>query len=158
MIKNILYINKDGYFDILTGSFLNDQNTAIQTMTVQFTKTEVKMIRSASTTMFETNKKKIYNPPSLILRMPSEGQTAIWTVTEISGDVEKCISSWTTITINGEKIKAIKVIKSNDVFSSKEIDYYVKGIGLWKIDILSEGETQTQYEFDKLETETEARN
>jgi hypothetical protein len=156
MIRNIFYIYKNGSYDILTATFINDNTTGIQTMTVQFTNNEVKMTNSVSTTMFETNVKKSYNPPSLILKMPLSGQKAVWETKEMSDDLQKCTAVWTQVQINGEQRKAIKVIKSFEGLSSVENNYYVKGIGLWKIEIEDKTSKMTQFEFMGLEYDPQA--
>lgn len=156
MIRNIFYINKNGSYDILTATFMNGNSTGIQTMTVQFSNTDVKMTNSISTTMFETNVKKSYNPPSLILKMPLPGQKAVWETKEISGDLQKCTATWTQVQVNGEQRKAIKVVKSFEGLSSVENNYYVKGVGLWKIEFEDDGSIMTQFEFVSLEYDPHA--
>lgn len=130
---------------------MNGNSTGIQTMTVQFTNNEVKMTNSVSTTMFETNVKKTYTPPSLILKMPISGQKTTWETKEISDDLQKCIATWTQVQVNGEQSKAIKVTKSFEGLSSVENNYYVKEIGLWKIEFEDNGLKMTQFEFISLE-------
>ena len=112
------------------------------------------MIKSVSTTTLQTNKKADYNPPRTILKMPVTGQTVSWTYTDISGDVIKCTASLTTVTIDGVQKKAIKVIKiiTGAEDFGKTIDYYVKGIGIWKTDLQDyDGSTQTLIKFDGLD-------
>ena len=102
--------------------------------------------------MMETNKKKDYNPARTIFKMPPTGQTVSWTYIDIPGDNIKCTASWTTVTIDGAQKKAIKVVKQYEGMTSKTIEYYVKGIGLWKTDLQdSKGTTQTSDKFDGLD-------
>ncbi len=157
MTRTIYYVKKGTTYDITDAKMFSGQPSAIQTITVQFSASEVKMTKSISTTMMETNKKQDYNPPITILKMPAAGQTVNWTFKEISGDNVNCISSWTTINYNGEQRKAIKVTKTYIGLSAKTIEYYVKGIGLWKTEISGEGKTQTFDKFDSLEYDPTAK-
>jgi hypothetical protein len=158
MTRTIYYVLKGTAYDITDAKMFNGKPSAIQTMTVEFTTNEVKMVKSVSTTMLETNKKNSYNPPRTILKMPASGQTATWTYIDIPGDNIKCTASWTTVTIDGTQKKAIKVVKQFEGFNAKTIEYYVKGIGLWKTELQgSDGKTQTSDEFDNLEYDPTAK-
>jgi len=158
--RTIYYVNKGESYDITNAPMFNGNPSAIETKTVVFTQTEVKMNKSVSTTMLETNKKQVYESSRIILKMPPQGQTASWTFQDLSGDNIKCTSSWTTVSVSGQQKKAIKV---NKVIVGAEnwgktIEYYVKGIGLWKTEIQgSDGITQTFDEFDGLENDPTAK-
>ena len=59
MTRVIYYTdNGDGTFDLLDAHMFQGQPTAIVTQTVKFTANEVKLVKTVSTTMFETNKKQ----------------------------------------------------------------------------------------------------
>ena len=84
--------------------------------------------------MFETNKQKTHNPPTVLLIMPSNGESKKWSYTQISGDLANCTTSWTTITVKGQELKAIKLEEEVVDGFGILIEYYVQGIGLWKTD------------------------
>jgi len=156
MTRTIYYTKIGATYNILDAIMFNGQPAAIQTRIVTFTTNEVQMTKSVSTTMFETNKKDSYIPARVILKMPPAGQTTSWTYIEISGDNIKCTASWTTLTVDGSQKKTIKVVKVNEFEGKifKTIEYYVKGIGLWKTEMQgSDGKTQITYKFDNLEYE-----
>lgn len=148
--RTIFYVNKNGNYEITDATILGDKSQSISTMTVQFTNNEVEMINSSVTNPFATNKKSNYSPPSILLKMPANGQTASWTCTEISGDVAECTAGWINITINGAQRKAIKVEKTYEGLNVKSISYYVKGIGLWKTEASEDGKTEIFDEFTGL--------
>lgn len=153
LTRTIYYIKKGTTYDITDVHMFNGKASSIQTMTVLFSANEVKMTNSISTTMAVTNKKQDYNPPKIIFKMPMAGQTATWSYTDFSGDNIKCTSSWTNVSIDGVQKKAIKVTKiiSGAEDWGKTIEYYVKGIGLWKTDLQSsDGTTKTEDKFDGL--------
>ncbi len=151
MTRTIYYIKRGNTYDITNSPMYNSKPSAIQTMTVEITTNSVIMIKSTSTTMFETNKKKSYNPTRTILKMPAAGQTINWTYIDIPGDKIKCLASWTKVNINGVKMDALKVVKQIEGFDIKTIEYYVKGIGLWKTEMKGDGITQTSDKFDGLQ-------
>lgn len=96
--------------------------------------------------------------------MPVKGQIVSW-INENSDGKQKKTSEWTTVTIAGEQRKAIQVL--NRVWGlyseywgtrlgyKEEYDYYVKGIGFWKI-TASDGTSRTYLEFDRLYYDPEA--
>lgn len=158
MTRTIYYVAQGSAFDITDAKMFGGKPSAIQTMTVELSTNEVKMTKSVSTTMFETNKKNTYNPARIILKMPPAGQSVTWSYVDIPGDNIKCTASWTNVTIDGTQKKAIKVVKQIEGFSAKTIEYYVKGIGLWKTELQgSDGKSQTSDEFDNLDYDPTAK-
>lgn len=160
MTRVIYYTdNGDGTFDVLDSHMFQGQPSAILTQTVKFTPSEVKLVKTVSTTMFEINKKQTYDPPETLLKMPAVGHTATWT-TPGEGDSKptKYTSSWTTVTVDGQSKKAIKVISQYTGWKSKTVLYYVEGIGLMKTDFVDEnGVTKPFEKFDGLSYEATTR-
>jgi len=134
MSKTIYYVKKGDYYEITTAPMTDGKPTAITTRTITLSNNEVKMTKSVSTTMFETNKQKTHNPPTVLLIMPSNGESKKWSYTQISGDLANCTTSWTTITVKGQELKAIKLEEEVVDGFGILIEYYVQGIGLWKTD------------------------
>jgi len=160
--RTIYYVNKGATYEIMDAKMFKGTPLSIVTETVVLTQTEVKMTKSVLTNIMETNKKQYYNPPRTILKIPIAGQTVRYT--DIPGTHgQKCIASWTTVTIDGVTKKAIKVISiPNNPEDAKDfgktIEYYVKGIGLWKSEAqASDGETIIFDEFDQLENDPTAK-
>ena len=151
--------NEDGTYDNTDAHMFQGQPSAIVTQTVKFTATEVKMIKSVSTTMLETNKKQTYEPARTLLKMPQTGQTATWTVPGEGGSKPTIFtSSWTTLTVNGVNKKVIKVVSQYTGWKSKSVSYYVEGIGLYKTEFISEDGSKTPFEnFDGLSYEPTTR-
>jgi hypothetical protein len=82
--------------------------------------------------------------------MPLPGQTISWITNQGKG-IYKFTASWTTVSINGKTKKAIKLIKTIEGFTAYYTEYYVKGIGLWQSEIISEnGKVQTSDKFNGL--------
>lgn len=158
MTRTIYYVNKGSSFDITDAKMFSGNPTAIQTKTVTFTDNEVKMTKSVSTTMMETNKQRTHNPPTVLLKMPAQGKTVTWSYTQISGDVLKCTASWTTLNVDGKELKTIKVEQEIEGFGAKTIEYYVHGIGLYKTDMKgSDGKVQAFEKFDQLSHDPTAK-
>jgi len=159
MTRTIFYINKGTTYDIMDSHMFNGQASAIQTMTVQFSANEMKMTKSVSTTILETNKKKGYNPARIIFKIPPTGQTISWTYTDIPGDNIKCTASWIMFRLDGELKKGIQVIKQYEEMTSNTIEYYVKGIGLVETRFQdANGSTMRPSEkFDGLNYDTTAK-
>ncbi|MDA3911117.1 MAG: hypothetical protein PF448_07155 [Bacteroidales bacterium] len=158
MTRTIYYVDKGNSYDITDAKMFNGNPTVIQTKTVIFSDNEVKMTKSVSTTMMETNKQRNHNPPTVLLKMPALGKTATWSYTEISGDVANCKASWTTVDIDGKTLKAIKVEEEVVDGFGITILYYVQGIGLWKKDFKgSDGTIQPFEKFDQLSYDPTAK-
>ncbi|MBP6310900.1 MAG: hypothetical protein KA408_01420 [Flavobacteriales bacterium] len=154
--RTIYYINKGGEYEIIDSQSLKGQPSAIQTTTVKFVDNEVRMIKAVSTTMLEKNKKSDFNPHRVIFKMPPSGKTVSWTFVNVSGDNITCTASWTTVSIDGSPQPAIQVVKQYEGFSSKIIEYYVKGFGLWKTDMEeAAGRAQPSEIFDGLSYEAD---
>jgi len=158
MTRTLYYVKDGDLYNLTDAKLFNGQPSSIQTITVEFTNNEVKMVKSTSTTMFETNKKISYNPPRIILKMPSFGNTSKWSFIDIPGDKINCTAKWINIKVNGIDEKALKVIQEIEGFGAKIIEYYVKGVGLWKTKIQgSDGTSQTTDEFDGLDFDPTAK-
>ena len=155
----IYYLKNDENYELWDASKTDGHNTSIFTRTVQITLSEVKMIRSISTSILgDTNKKTDYDPPLVLLKMPALNQTITWSNIEHHGDKPtKHTSSWTNVVINGESRQAIKVVSQYQEWNSKSIDYFVKGIGLWKTEISGENGTITYNKLDSLDYEETSR-
>ena len=153
MTRAIFYIKKGATYEVMDARMFNGKASSIQTMTLKFSTNEIKMAKSVSTTMMETNKERDYNPPTVIFKMPPLGKTISWMYTTITGDELKCTSSWTTVNVDGVDKKAIKLVQQYVGLSSKSIEYYVKGIGIYRTDLEGDGTTQTSDKFDGLSYE-----
>lgn len=152
----IYYINNgDETWDIVDANMFQGKPTAIVTQTVKISTTEVKMIKSVSTGLFETNKKRNYEPSRILLKMPPTGQSLTWTILGEGGDKPtKYTSSWTTVIVEGVSKKAIKVVSQYTDWKAKTISYYAQGIGLMKTDFIDEDGTVIPFEkFDGLSYE-----
>jgi len=148
------YLSKKDSFDIFTVKVSeNDTDTSIYSETYQFKNNEVRMLHSVSSSRVLDydilTLKNDYNPPAIVLKFPAMGKDESWINTDSLGK-QKLSSSWTTVTIDGEQKKAIRVL--NRIWGmtySEKFEYYVKGIGLWKI-TASDGSDYTYLEVDNL--------
>jgi stage V sporulation protein SpoVS len=132
---------------------MNGKVTSIVTKTLKFSANDAKMSKSVSTTMMETKKQRDHNPATIVFKVPAAGKTVSWTYKTIQGDNLKCTASWTTMNIDGEERKTIKIIQEYEGLTSRSIEYYVKGIGLYKTDLDDLGNIQTEDKFDSLNYE-----
>lgn len=153
-IRTIYYIKKGLNYDIVDARFFNNQPLAIETTTVWFIGKEVRMIKSVTTNPLETNKKRIYNPAKIILKMPLPGQPTTWILIQASGQKDVKTSSLITLEIDGVQKKAIKVktvVSGHGLAYTNE--YYVVGFGLWKSETVGNGSKNTLFQFDELSNE-----
>lgn len=154
-LTRLIYYDKnaDGTYDILDARMFKGNPTAISTQTVKITTTEVKMIKSISTTVFEKNKKQTFEPARILIKMPLAGQTISWSVKD-EEEPTKYTASWTTVTIDGQDKKAIKVTCQHSDWKSKTVSYYVQGIGLMNTEFIDENGTTKPFEnFEVLSYE-----
>ena len=152
--RTILYVNRNGNYDVLISSYYKLETSTFQSMTISLSNTDARMISSVYITSGENGTKveKTYNPASIVLKMPSPGLTEKWDFTNISGEDKICTSSWTDIIFEGEHRPAIKLVMTSKGYVSSQINYYAKAIGLWKIQFRdAKGEIYTFCEFDKID-------
>lgn len=136
----IWYIKKPKGYEVINSKTMNAKTTAMDSQTLQFTPTEVKMTRKKSVSMLGNDTDKTYKIPQTVFKVPAAGQKAYWSVTEASGDVEKCTAELASVIIDGKTIPAVKVTKQGYENGGKTLvsfarttEYYVQGIGLYKI-------------------------
>ena len=156
-VTRVIYYTDNGNetYDIMDAHMFQGNATAIITRSIKFIDDKVVMIKSASTSIITTNKKQTYEPAQVLLKMPVEGQIAKWSVPGEDGDMPtKYTSSWTTLTIDGQSKKAIKVVSQITGWKSKLVSYYVQGMGLTKTDFIDEkGITKPFEKFDGISYE-----
>ncbi len=151
------YTKKNTTYDVMKAQMMQGDITAVQTMTIKFTKNEVKMIKSVSTTMTEKNHKVEYNPPSIILKLPPAGQTISWSYKDITGENVQCTALWTTVEINGTEKKAIKKVMQYSKMKTKLTEYYVINIGFWQSEMEGAEGRFTFQKFDGLDYDATAK-
>ncbi len=145
----IYYINKGSSYDIQDTRW-----STTTTRTVTFTSTEAKMSQSVSASFFSNTEKRVHSPSVILLKMPPKGQSVQWTYTHISREVAKYTATWTTVNIDGQNIKTIKVEEEFVDGLGISIEYYVQGIGLWKTDFKSsdgDGKIRAYEKLDQLD-------
>jgi len=151
MGENIFYVPRGNTYEVMRGTLFQGQIVSIITEWVVFTNSEVKMIKSHAKNAMVGNKTDTFEPARTILKMPPASGKAAWTYVEASGDKAICTATWTSVTVEGKQKNAIKVVKSNEHNKGKEIAYYVRGIGLWKTELLSSNGTKVTYQMDTIE-------
>lgn len=161
-IKHVTYYVRkgNGQFEITEGYFNGQNPTSMSTKTLTIVGTEVKLLKTSSSSIaYPGNRKKEYKPSITILKLPKQGQTLKWSVPGEEGDkATEYTASLIGITFNGEKLSAIKLIMHPLDLKSKMIYYYVKGIGLTDTKILNEfGVLKTFEKFDSLNYEDTGR-
>ena len=149
--KVITYMENGDNYDVIDTVYDNKKSESVTVKTVQVTDSAVKIIQTVSTVHKVIGKEKDYDPPITIMRIPVEGQTVDWTSTDLEGAPMKCTAVWTTVMINNENRQAIKVESKYTDLRGKNIDYYVKGIGLWKLEVENSSKAIIMfYKFDRL--------
>jgi|GEM_PF-1617959 len=158
--------NKDGTFNkIVVYGRQEDNIVGIIRQTIEFGTNEVWLIEAGVQSIVPEDNQITtrYKPPRVLLKMPPVGHTATWTIYGEQGEAPtKHTSSWTTIKVEGQNRKCIKVIsvKAN----IKLVHYYAEGVGFIKEESIDEfGVTKTKkdynlsYEPTKAEKEEQRR-
>lgn len=151
LTREIYYVKNDNAYEITDIKKFKGIVNSIQTCRVEIKNNEIQMTNSTSKSILDTNSKKIYTPPVVILKFPNLDDGVSWVTVNISGDTLKCVAKKKTIFFMDKAISAIQVTR---YYSNQDriTEIYVKGIGLWSTFIKSgENDAQTLDEFDKLE-------
>lgn len=157
----IWFIKKtDSKYELNQGRYMGGKIMNIETKYVDITQNEVLVTKTIVTTMFVTNKEQIYNPSQIFLKLPQTNSISKWDYTTTAGDVLKCKSEWTQVSYKNETKKAIKVTREyyeneSVVNWATNIEYYVEGVGLWKIQTYKGEDTEI---LEKQENDPEANN
>ncbi len=155
MTRTVWYIGFGSRYEILDSKAMNGEPTSIETKFVEVTAGKVLLHKTTSTGLFETNKKRYFDPPLVLLKLPPSTGKSAWSYTEYGGDSYKCTSVFTTVTYNGVSTKAIKLVRKAEF--GTYTDYYVYGVGFWssKIETAS-GESMVSDKFKSLSFDKEA--
>ena len=136
----IWYILKPQGYEVTTKKTMETKTMSMHSESLTFTPTEVKMTRKRSVNLMGSETDKTFKIPQTVLKVPAIGQKAYWSNTEASGDVFKCTAELAAVIIDGKTIPAVKVIKQGFEDGGKTLvswanttEYYVQGIGLYKI-------------------------
>lgn len=152
----IYYLKKEDHYEITDTIQYHDKSIRIETQIVEFTPTEVHLVKLISTTNSEPKKTTLYNPPKPILKVPGIGQTRTWSYQEEHGQKTNFIAEWVKFKLNNVNTRAIRITETINLsngllFEGRRIYYYMEVFGLWKM----EGETrnlqQTIWEFEKVQ-------
>ena len=152
----IYYLEKGEQYEVIDKMYYRKKPIRTDIRLIDFTQTEIRLIKLQSTTKRETNKITVFSPPKIIMKVPGIGQALEWSYNEANGRQTHFISDWVKFKLNNVNTRAIRVTETimlpNGLwFDGKRIYYYKEGIGLWKM----EGETRqlqnTICEFVALE-------
>lgn len=153
----IWYVKKGNGYEVVNKKTMDAKTTAMHSQALLFTPTEVKMTRQRSKSLFGSDTDKTYKVPQTVLKVPIAGQKAYWTTIEPSGDVEKCTAELTSISIDGKSYPTVKVTKQGYENGGKTLvsfarttEYYVQGIGLYKI-LYKNGQTMERLHEQNLQ-------
>ncbi len=150
------YLKKGDQYEVVDTTHYQNKPVRIENRTIEFTPTEVHLVKLISTTETEKNKITLYDPPKAIMKVPGLGQTLTWSYKEAHGQKTNFIAEWVKFKLNNVNTRAIRITETITLpigllFEAKRIYYYMEGTGLWKM----EGETRelqhTICEFVKLE-------
>jgi hypothetical protein len=136
----ISYAKRGQGYEVLSKKTMESRMVSMSAHYVQFASNEVRMTRKRTLNAFGGESDKTYKIPQTLLKVPAAGQKAFWTTVQASGDVEKCSAEHASIIVNGKTIPAVKVTKQGYENGGKKLvswanstEYYVQGIGLYKI-------------------------
>ncbi len=150
LTRKIYYVKKGDEVDVVDLKLYQGKSSSTETRTIRFLGDEIKMSKIISTGLTQNIRTTVYSSPITIFKVPSAGKDASWTISDGEYGITKYISSWTTVTINNIQKKAIKVVQIIPNISAKTAEYYLYGIGLWKTEILSNGQITIIDKFNRL--------
>jgi hypothetical protein len=149
------YLKKGDQYKITDTIRYDKKSIRIETRIVEFTPTEVHLVKLISTTDSEPTKTTLYDPPKVILKVPGIGQTLTWSYKDSLEQKTNFIAAWIKFKLKNVNTRAIRITETINLsngllFDGRRIHYYMEGIGLWKM----EGETrnlqQIIWEFERL--------
>lgn len=132
--RSIYYYNKDTHYETMDIKLVDRKIASASEYKMKFTDTEVHVFSISFYSAIYDDEKFDLNPPLIVLKMPSNNSIH-WEYNDEWGQKVKNKVSWTEIYYNGDYRKAIKLEKEYlEMPDSIIIEYYVKGIGLFKTD------------------------
>jgi hypothetical protein len=136
-------------YEITTASFFQGHTMGIETRTIAFRNNQVLILKTVvSNALGVTNRHRQFNPPLILLKMPSKDKSTSWTYISPEGDRYSCKATLSSQekegqdgqTIDESVIKVVMVMPAHPQF--KTIDYYQKGYGLTKEEVVSKEGTE----------------
>lgn len=130
------YVKKDSVYIVIDSAFAQGRVSGVETKVIQFIDNEAHLIKHG--VGFGTGKLSVKecDPTQVILKVPKENKTIEWTSIDPDKGTIKYIASWKEVTHNGKKHKMLRVEKSFDHTTVKEVEYYLKATGLINQEIL----------------------
>ena len=123
---------KDGGFFMTETTFMKNKPSMIVTSQIQCEGNRALLKQTVSTTMFETNIRRDYDPPKIFLVLPNENKQAKWSESDNAGDTWQYTAELIQIDIEGKPTPVIKVTQKHAEYPVTAFEYFAKGIGLWK--------------------------
>lgn len=144
------YFVKDSMLIIKDSTFVQGKFESAEVKTIHFINNEVHLIRSEF--FFKTWPAKVtdYNPAQIILKIPAQNESIDWTSNDPDKGTIKYNASWQEVMDNNTKYTLLRVEKSFDFTSVKEVDYYVKDVGLLKTEVLVGGSGMKKLQFEGM--------
>lgn len=132
--REVFFLQKEKGYDIYDSQLMGDQITSKSIRTVILTNSEVKMLRVKVESMLVAPKLRTFPVPVVILKLPIDGKPATWISKSDVGDIESCIATFSPVKYKREEVQAIKVVRTSKTNKIKTVEYYAKGIGLFKLE------------------------
>ncbi len=150
------YLKKNNQHEVADTTYYQNKPLRIEERTIEFTPTEVHLVKLITTTERERNITTVYNPPKVILKVPGIGQTLSWSYKEAHGQKTNFFAEWVKFKLNNVNTRAIRITETINLsngllFEGKRIYYYKEDIGLWKMEGVTRNLQHTIWEFVKLE-------
>lgn len=132
----IYYVKRGPNYHITHVSTMQGTLAAMFTLIINSTFNEIVLIKKESSNLLKSYDERVFNPHSVILKMPPANQSVTWEYIDETGAKARGRSSWASVSISGKNRKAIKLEKyyPNSPNFPKMTIYYVYGIGYWKCD------------------------
>ncbi len=133
------YILNDSLVIIKDSTFVEGNYQSGEIKTIQFIDNEVHLIRSESFFGKWSPKIMDYNPSQIILKLPADDDSEIWTSTDPDKGLISYSASWVEIEKDKQKLTFLRVEKSYEYTKVKEVDYNSSESGLTKSEMLTTG-------------------
>lgn len=129
----LFYFISDNTYEVQEINIMNDQILSFTARIIKVKNDDI-IITKCNFVNSLGESRKTYYPARLYLKLPNNKNITEWKYTDQNEENWNYKSEWTTVNVDGQNKKALKVtIKFLDFdIKTFETQYFVKGIGLWK--------------------------
>lgn len=131
---NIYYRSKgDENYEVLFEKRSTSSLISLTLVNVNISKNEVWMSQIRTEGIIQKERTIEFKPSVILLKLPEANRAISWESRSFADEVEKCTAVLTTMMHRGKEYEAIKITKETPDTDIQTIEYYLKGIGLYRV-------------------------